>query len=152
MLCLGRPLHNLSLQLPSPISSFFYFFYVRHSLSVFFFFFPIYFFLYFFPFPCFLLFLSLFSSFPHHRRLRLSLDLSRSSSLSLDLSAAQQRADGGAGPPWRRRGSGARWGQGSGGAPDPTSPLSRTRSARPVKLYPIRRPILLHGQIQRLAG
>ena len=40
----------------------------------------------------------------------------------------------------RRRQRRARGGQGSGGAPDPTSPLSRTRSARPVELYPIRRP------------
>ena len=76
MLCLGRPLHNLSLQLPSPISSFFLFFLCAPFFVCLFF--PIYFFLYFFPFPCFLLFLSLFSSFPHHRRLRLSLDLSRS--------------------------------------------------------------------------
>ena len=85
MLCLGRPLHNLSLQLPSPISSFFLFFLCAPFFVCLFF--PIYFFLYFFPFPCFLLFLSLFSSFPHHRRLRLSLDLSRSSSLSRSPSA-----------------------------------------------------------------
>ena len=107
MLCLGRPLHNLSLQLPSLISSFFYFFYVRHSLSVFFFLFSHLF----FSFTFFLFLVFFYSSlyFPLFPTIGASgsLSISLAAPLSLDLSAAQQRADGGAGPPWRRRGGGS---------------------------------------------